>query len=469
MSQPNIDLQEASDNNSGGNAEVKSVELKANLATNSQPTNYRWVILGFAFFITLVNYLDRTAISYAMEPMKKEFGFNHADFGSITAAFGVGYMIMTTGGGIMVDKWGARKVWSIACILWSGCTAMMGKASNLSLFCTLRTLLGLSEGPHFPSLTRVVADWLPTSERARSTAIGLAAVPLANAIGAPLLICLLTNYGWKNMFVILGAVGIVWAVVWWLLYRDYPEHAKFVNDAELLIIRDGRVVDREHTHDQIKAHDIELGKTTWKFLLTNKSLVANNFAFFAFGYLLFFAVHWLPDYLCYTFHVKLKVVADTLWIPWLVAAVMVSAAGFISDKLYVKTGSMRIARSHVMWICQLLSAISFIPILFSPSIEHALVFLSLGLGFGFMPNASFYAINCDLAKDKAATSLGLMDSFLAFAGIIAPYLTGVLVEKTKSYNSPFMLLIAFTLCGVIAVAFFQNPDRDRPKSQLPVA
>ena len=75
MSQPNIDLQEASANNSGGNAEVKSVELKANLATNSQPTNYRWVILGFAFFITLVNYLDRTAISYAMEPMKKEFGF----------------------------------------------------------------------------------------------------------------------------------------------------------------------------------------------------------------------------------------------------------------------------------------------------------------------------------------------------------------------------------------------------------
>ncbi|NJL71539.1 MAG: MFS transporter [Candidatus Competibacteraceae bacterium] len=90
---------------------------------------------------------------------------------------------------------------------------------------------------------------------------------------------------------------------------------------------------------------------------------------------------------------------------------MLSIAGYISDLLWVKTGSMRIARSHMIWICQLLSAISFVPILYSPSFEWAIFFLSLGLGFGLMPNASFYAINTDLAKDKAATSLGLMDSF----------------------------------------------------------
>lgn len=431
------------------------------IKSEAPKTSYRWVILGFAFFITLVNYLDRTAISYAMEPMKKEFGFNHEDFGKITAAFGVGYMIMTTGGGIMVDKWGARKVWAGAAILWSICTAFIGKASTLPLFCFLRTCLGLSEGPHFPSLTRVVADWLPTQERARSTAIGLAAVPMASAIGAPLLTFLMGTFGWKEMFLILGGIGIVWAVVWWFVFRDYPEHSPFVSDAELKHIRDGVAVDRQRQHQEIKAHEISLGKTTWKFMLTNKSLVANNFAFFAFGYLLFFAVHWLPEYLCHTFHVTMKTVGATLWMPWLAAAAMLSIAGYISDRLWVKTGSMRIARSHMIWICQLLSAISFIPILYSPSFEHALVFLSLGLGFGLMPNASFYAINTDLAKDKAATSLGLMDSFLALAGIIAPYMTGFLVEKTGSFNSPFMLLIGFTLTGVLAVALMQNPDRDR--------
>lgn len=441
--------------------ELELAEGQPKTLPTTERTAYRWVILGFAFFITLVNYLDRTAISYAMEPMKAEFGFNREDFGKITAAFGVGYMIMTTGGGIMVDKWGARKVWAGAAIVWSLCTAFIGKASTLPLFCGLRTCLGLSEGPHFPSLTRVVADWLPTQERARSTAIGLAAVPMASAIGAPLLTAMMGTYGWKEMFVILGVVGIVWAVVWWIVFRDYPEHSRFVSDSELAHIRDGATVDRTREHKEIRAHEISLGKTTWKFMLTNKSLVANNFAFFAFGYLLFFAVHWLPEYLCYTFHVKMATVGKTLWIPWLVAASMLSIAGYISDLLWVKTGSMRIARSHMIWICQLLSAISFVPILYSPSFEWAIFFLSLGLGFGLMPNASFYAINTDLAKDKAATSLGLMDSFLALAGIIAPYMTGLLVEKTKSFNSPFMLLIFFTLAGVLAVAVMQNPDRDR--------
>lgn len=445
--------------------QVKDAALvQADITAKQKATSYRWTILAFAFFITLVNYLDRTAISYAFEPMKKEYGFNQQDFGIISSCFAVGYMIMTTGGGIMVDKWGARKVWAGAAVTWSICTILLGKVGSLPLFCTLRTMLGLSEGPHFPSLTRVVADWLPSTERARSTAIGLAAVPLASAIGAPLLTFLLGTFGWREMFLILGIVGIVWAAVWWFVFRDYPEHSSFVNDAEINHIREGKPVDRQRKVEEIRAHEIELGGTTWKFMLTNPSLMSNNLSFFAFGYLLFFAVHWLPDYFCHTFNVTLKTVGQTLWIPWLVAAIMVTIAGYVSDILWKKTGSMRIARSHPIWICQLLSALSFLPILYSPSFEHAIFFLSLGLGFGFMPNASFYAINTDLAKDKAATSLGLMDSFLALAGILAPLVTGVLVKQTGNFNIPFMLLIAASFVGVLAVFFMQHPDKDRKAS-----
>jgi ACS family hexuronate transporter-like MFS transporter len=429
-------------------------------ASNVKATNYRWVMIAFAFIITLINYLDRSAMAYAIGPIKAEFGFSNSQFGDIAAAFAVGYTLMTLGGGILVDKWGARSVWSGAAICWSLCTALMGICSSYPIFFAVRVMLGITEGPHFPALTRVVADWLPSTERARSTAIGLCAVPMAGVIGAPLITSLIASLGWKAMFVILGSVGIIWAVIWWFIYRDYPEHSKHVNDAELAIIREGANTDRQRKMAEIKAHEVSLGKTTWKFLFTNKSLVANNFAFFGFGYLLFFSVHWLPGYMQQTYHLQLKHVGEILIAPWLTAAVMLFSAGFLSDYLWKKTGSMRVARSHVMWVCQLLSGLCFIPLMFNPSLELAIVMYSLGLGFGLMPNSAFYAINCDLAKDKAATSLGLMDCYLGFAGILAPVLTGRLSDLTHNFNAAFFILIFFTLTGSLAVLLFQHPDKD---------
>jgi len=440
------------------NPDAPVIEDSVPAKPSSKASSYRWIIISLAFIITLVNYLDRSAIAYAIEPIKREFGFKDSDIGWIQGAFGFGYMIMTTGGGILVDKFGARSVWSIAAILWSACTALVGVASSFTFFASIRIMLGLSEGPHFPSLTRVVADWLPSQERARSTAFGLAAVPLSSAIGAILITTLIRFYGWKLMFAILGAAGIVWAIIWWFMYRDYPEHSKFVNDAELSIIREGAPLNRDRKFHEIKAHDISLGGTTWKFILTNPSLVANNFGFFGFGYLLFFGVTWLPEYFLRTYHLNLKTVGPYLVAPWLTAAVFLVAAGFISDYIWKKTGSMRKARTHMIWICQLLSGLCFIPIMFNPDLNVALVMISLGLGFGLMPNACFYAMNCDLAKDKAATSLGLMDSYLALAGILAPVFTGTLTQLTGNFNSAFFLLSFFTLSAVVAILILQKPD-----------
>ncbi len=432
---------------------------KTNTVVTSS-SNFRWVIIALGFLITLVNYLDRSALSYAIGPIKSEFGITDSQFGLVAGAFGIGYMIMTTGGGILVDRYGAHKVWAGAALLWSFCTAIMGLAINMPILFAFRTLLGLAEGPHFPALTRVVADWLPTNERARATAIGLAAVPFANVIGAPLITNLIGSFGWKIMFAILGSMGIVWAFVWYLTYRDYPENSKQVSDGELKLIRDGAAVDRNRTSHEIRSHELKSGTTTWRFMLLNPSLMSNNFAFFAFGYTLFFALSWLPGYFEKQFHLQLKEIGVFLVAPWLTAAILLALAGYLSDWLWQKTGSMRIARSHMIWICQLISGLCFIPVLYAgDNLYLALTMISLGIGFGLMPNACFYALNCDLAKDRAATSLGLMDSFFALAGIMAPMLTGWLADHTGSFNAAFTLLIFFTLSSVVAVLVFQKPDR----------
>ncbi|MDZ4834620.1 MAG: MFS transporter [Candidatus Melainabacteria bacterium] len=434
---------------------------------SSKSTSYRWVIIALAFIITLVNYMDRSALSYAIGPLKDEFHITDTQYGYVASAFAVGYMIMTTGGGMMVDRWGAHKVWAGAALMWSLCTAMLGLAANLPLLFAFRTLLGLAEGPHFPALTRVVADWLPSNERARATAIGLAAVPLANVIGAPLITNLITTFGWKVMFAILGSFGIVWAVAWWFAFRDYPESSKLVGDKELMYIRGTATADRSRTSAEIRSHELAAGTTTWRFMLLNRSLMANNYAFFAFGYTLFFALTWLPGYFKMQFGLNLKEIGIFLIAPWLTAAILLALAGFLSDWLWQKTGSMRVARSHMIWICQLISGICFIPMLFlGNDLNASLIMISLGIGFGLMPNACFYALNCDLAKDRAATSLGLMDSFFALAGILAPSLTGWLSDLTGSFNAAFALLIFFTLTSVAAVLIFQKPDQIEPSASV---
>ncbi len=423
-------------------------------------TNYRWVMVALGFLIIIINYMDRTAMSYAISPICKEFHLTNSQFGFIMAAFPVGYAIMTTGGGIIVDLWGARKVWAASAIAWSSVTAVLGLCNGMWMFFVFRAFLGLTEGPCFPALTRLVTDWLPRSERAKSTAIGLAAVPLASAVGGPIIASLIISIGWKAMFFVLGSLGIVWAVVWYYMYRDYPENSKHVSPAELAFIREGQPTHAGKSDEEIRRHHLDTGSTTWKFILTNPSLLSNNYAFFAFGYLLFFASNWLPGYLEQTYHVELKHVGWFMAVTWMPAAILLPAAGFLSDWLLKRTGKMRIARSHLIWTCQLACAICFYGVTLVHSLPISVTLIALGLGIGLAPNAAFYALNSDLAKDRAGTSLGLMDSFFAVAGIMALALTGYLSDKSGNFNLPILLLVGFTLTSVVGILLFQHPDRD---------
>ncbi|MEO8401493.1 MAG: MFS transporter [Gammaproteobacteria bacterium] len=415
-------------------------------------TRHRWVIVAISFFAIIINYLDRSALSYAITPLETTFGFTNADFGIIASAFGVGYLIMTVVGGILVDKFGARKIWSASSIVWSVACALLALSTGFWWFFIFRMILGVAEGPNFPALTRVDSDWLPVSERVRALAIGLAAVPFASVLGAPFISHLVAAVGWRWMFVILGTLGIIWAITWFLVFRDYPEQSKSVSEEEL-----------HHIQSELESvtqsgHSLAEQKTTWRFMLFNRDLLVNNYAFFAFGYLLFFAITWLPGYLEQTYGVNIKQVGWFLVAPWLVGTVLLLLGGVISDWLWHKTHNLRIARSHIIWISQVISACCFIPVVFHPSLTMALVCISLGVGFGLMPNAAFYAINTDLARDRAGTSLGIMDCAFALAGILAPLITGILATHTGNFIGAFSLLIVLTFTSAFAIVVFQRMD-----------
>lgn len=417
---------------------------------NTRTTHYRWVIAGLIFFITLVNFIDRSAISFVIEPLKQEFHFTDTQFGLILSAFALGYVLLTALGGWLVDHWGARVVWPLAAIGWSLCVGLLGFAVGFWSFIGIRFLLGVTEGPHFPAMSRSISDWLPSTERARALSLGLVAIPLSSVVGAPLTSYLVADYGWRAMFVAISAVGIIWAVVWYIVFRDRPEDCKHVNEAERQII----------SASCPRKMKTETAPIDWRFILTHPALVANNIAYFAFGYMLFFATLWLPGYFLSQHGLNLKSVGWYLTIPWLVGAVFLKAGGILSDWLYQKTGSSRLARSHLIWSSQLLAAICFVALSFTHSLGLSLVFLSLGLGFGLMPQPAFFSINIDVAKERSGSSQGVTSSCLSLAGIIAPLLTGWLIDLTGNFQGAFLLLAGFTVIAVIAVILFHYPDRE---------
>ena len=361
---------------------------------NKKATHYRWVIATLIFFITLVNFIDRSAISFVIDPLKQEFHFTDTQFGMILSAFAIGYVLLTAFGGWFVDVHGARLIWPIAAIAWSLCLGLIGFAAGFWGFIGLRFLLGVAEGPHFPAMSRTISDWLPARERATALSIGLVAIPLSAVIGAPITSYLVADFGWRIMFFSISAIGIVWAFVWYGLFRDKPEHSKHVNQAEIQLI----------TASAKNKLEIENTLVDWRFILTHPALIANNIAYFAFGYMLFFATLWLPGYFLSQHSLNLKDVGWYLTIPWLVAAIFLKAGGFLSDWLYQKTGSRRMARSHLIWTSQLLAAICFVFLSYTHSLGMSLFFLSLGLGFGFMPQPAFFSINIDVAKERSASS-----------------------------------------------------------------
>jgi hypothetical protein len=163
-----------------------------------------------------------------------------------------------------------------------------------------------------------------------------AAKPFSNVFGASLITFLIVTYGWKLMSVIIGAFGIVWVIVWALLFTDFPETSKFVSDSELAYIREGQVVEGGDRATVIRTNTKkkEQFKTSWRYLLLDPAMLSNNIGFFIQGFSSNFALNWFPKYLTKTFKLSLLEVGSRLVFTWIVIGVMVSLSGYISDLLW---------------------------------------------------------------------------------------------------------------------------------------
>jgi ACS family hexuronate transporter-like MFS transporter len=421
------------------------------------PTRFRWFIVFLLFAITIVNYIDRAAISYAIPLIQRDLGFSPTESGAILGAFGLGYALTTLLGGFAVDRWGARIVLTVAAVLWSLSIGMTALASGVAMLYAARVLLGVSEGPNFPALTGAVTHWLSAHERATALGNALLAVPLALAIGGPIITHLLIWLDWRLTFAVLFVLSAAWVPLWWFLFRDSPSDSRFVNQAE---------VDRIQTHHEAVSKRPRAVLRTWPSrdvitaLLSNRTLLANTWAFFVFGYFLFFFMTWLPSYLERKYGLNLGAVGLFTVLPWLAAAFLLWLFGRWSDHLLATTGRLRIARSYLIAGTQFVAAIAVIPVAMTDDLTVAIAGITVAVAASMGANAAYYAVNVDIVPERAATALGIMDFAFAIAGFLAPAITGWVLNLRGSFTDGFLLMAVLALSSVVVVLLFHHPDND---------
>lgn len=414
--------------------------------------HFRWTTIALIVALIVLNYIDRSAIAYAVDPLSDAFGINDATYGIISGAFSIGYMVFALLTGPLVDRYGPRKVLLTGMVIWSVVTAITPVAGSFAGLLLIRIILGAGEAPGFPAATRVTSRWLPQHERGLALAlIGGVAVSGSQLIGGPVVTQLISALSWRGMFWVLAGLGILWALAaLGLLYNTPNEHRK-VSEAERALIAEGRVADEAAGHQE---------KLDWKRIFTNRNLWIVGAGYFAWGFMFWGFMYWLPQYLSSTHGLAITEVGAFTVAPWTAGVVGAIIGGILVDRVYARRPRIR-SRFTIMGIALLLAGASLIPIITTPSLAVALTFISLGVGFGFVTGGIWWVAAIDAEPSHPGSAAGFADASFALSGLIAPIVMGFIVDRTGTFNSGFIVMAALAIIGAMLMLFCTTEDQSQ--------
>lgn len=405
---------------------------------------YRWTICSLVFFATTINYLDRAVISLLKPYLETAFKWTDKDYANIEIAFKLAYAIGMVGAGRVVDKLGTKLGYALSTTLWS--LAAMGHAlvSSTLGFGIARSFLGITEAGNFPAAIKTTAEWFPQRERALATGIFNSGSNVG-AIIAPLTVPLIAEtIGWQWAFLITGALGFVWLVLWMLVYET-PANSKRLSKAEFDYINADLPVGLPAESVVVE----EKPKTSWATLLGFRQTWAFVAGKFLTDPIWWFYLFWLPDFLGKQYQLKGTAVALPVAAVYVLSSIGSVSGGYLPLG-FIKRGMPAFqARKTTM----LLIACCVFPIVFAQYLGQLNMWLAvLVIGIAAAAHqawsANIFTTVSDMFPKRAVASVTGIGGMAGGLGGIA--FTALIQKQLIAHYSQqpeTAYFITFLICG----------------------
>lgn len=407
----------------------------------------RYLVVAGMFILSLLLYIDRVCISVAKDAISGDLGLSDKAMGWVLSAFALGYALFQVPSGMLADRLGPRRVLTAIVSIWSAFTALTGMVWNYVSLLIVRFLFGAGEAGAFPSMSRVTFSWIPIRERGIVIGLNFSGSRLGAAFALPFVAWLITAFGWRNAFIILGVIGIAWALLWWFGFRDLPEEHPQLSAAEQAEIQQGR--------QQIEADASE--KVPLKDLLKSGNMRVAIIQYFCSNFTFFFALTWLFPHLKETYDLNTM---DAGWYaiaPFIAGAFGNWTAGFMVDRIF-SAGKWNQSRRLPAMIGFGLAAAGLIGSIFMTTPLTAVIMLSIAIFGADMTLSPSWALCVDIGKKSAGTVSGTMN----MAGNIGSFLTALAFPYLAAWTGSvdYFFYIA-ALLNILAMYLWSSTQADR--------
>lgn len=417
----------------------------------------RDIILILLVILSVVTFLDRTCITFASMEIKNDLGIDQSGWGWVMSIFTLSYGLMQLPLGALGDKVGHRWVLALIVLWWSVFTCLTGFAGGLMSMLAIRFCFGIGEAGASPCSTSVISRWFEKDKVGKAQGYVWAATRLGGAAAPFVVIPMVASdtIGWRGSFYILGAIGVIWSLVWVMTYRDRNRHLTMHEKAHKAKEKLAIGMHQAHEAEQIVKEKTQ--EIPWTKLFSNRQFwtLCMMYFFYAFGSWFFFT--WFPEYMKQGRGFEADELKYAVAIPFIMSMLGNIAGGHLTDRLTARYGIV-VGRKALGSSCLLISAICMVLAAFMPGKMSVFIFLSLCFGIFDLMLPSAWALCIDLGKQYAGSVSGAMNTFGNLGGFCCSLMFGYLLSATGDYNLPLYMIAGMLVISAILFALL-NPSK----------
>jgi len=409
----------------------------------------RYLLVLWLLVLSTIAFLDRTNISIAGVEIGKEFGVDNTHLGWVFSAFLVGYAGFQLPGGVLLRRFGPRRVLTFFVLLWGVFTVLTalvppGMRGALWMLILVRVALGASSSVMYPSANQFIERWFPIHERGKANGIVFAGVGLGSALAGPLITSIILLYGWHDAFWFCAAAGTLAAAVWLAVARDAPEQHPWVSNEELAMIASGR----GDAKRKPSASGTTPTSVPWMRIFASKEVLALMTSYFTFGYIGWIFFSWFYIYLAQVRGLSLKTSAVYSIFPFVAMTVGSLAGGVASDWL-AREWSARVGRCILPALALLMTGILLLVGSRAQSAVAATAVLALGAGALYVSQSCFWSVTADFAGEFAGVVSSTVNMSCQVGAAVTASLTPLLAARF-GWEASFLAATMLALLGAAA-------------------